>query len=387
MMRSLRRGIVMATLGTLCACGSSQPGSGNPGTGGSQSTGATGGSHSGTGGVAGTGGGGSPGTGGSGTGGGATGGVPGGTGGTAGGSGPGGHAGGGAPGTGGAGAHGGGPGSGGQAGSSPGGAPGVADCTGTFGTEQVIVASSKSVILSSPTVPQDELELFFVRHDMNSGGGAPTVMRAQRATRDASFGTAAAVAEVASLCSSTQERGISITPDGLRLYVGCYTGTSTYTPGPLKLAKRATRDGTFTADSGTYGTIGPQVDVTTDELTAYTSSEMNTTSPPRQYTRSTVTDAFANGQAIAGLESVNLGAPFVASDGLTMFGSLDVNVVAATRPAPGQPFGTPAVVLTGQSNTDSFKFPEVSFDCRTIYFVRVDSSSGSSTYTLEMAKR
>jgi hypothetical protein len=39
------------------------------------------------------------------------------------------------------------------------------------------------------------------------------------------------------------------------------------------------------------------------------------------------------------------------------------------------------------SNAYSFKFPEASFDCRTIYFVRIDSSSGSNTYTLEMAKR
>jgi hypothetical protein len=357
MMRSLRRGAVMATLGALCACtGSStgQPAGGNPGTGAGQSSGGTGGSSTG----------GAPGvTGGAGGTGGQTSGSGGSTGGVAG------------------------AGAGGAAGGSQGGAPGTVDCTGAFAPEQVIVASSKSVILSSPTVPQDELELFFVRHDMNSGGGAPTIMRAQRATRDAGFGTPAAVAEVASICSSSQERGISITPDGLRLYVDCYTGTTTYTPGPLKLARRATRDAAFTIDSGTYGTIGPQVDVTGDELTAYTSSEMNNASPPRQYTRSSTTDAFANGQDIPGLQAVNLGTPFLASDGLTIYGALDVNVVSITRPAPGQPFVTPVPVLTGLSNATSFKFPEVSFDCRTIYFVRIDTSSGTSTYTLEMAKR
>jgi hypothetical protein len=114
---------------------------------------------------------------------------------------------------------------------------------------------------------------------------------------------------------------------------------------------------------------------------------MNNTSPPRQYTRSTTTGTFANGAAIPGLESVNLGTPFLASDGVTMFGASGNDVVAATRSGAGQPFGAPASVLAGMANAYSFKFPEASFDCRTMYFVRIDSSSGSNTYTLEMAKR
>jgi hypothetical protein len=374
--------MVMATLGTLWACGSQQ-GTGNPGTGGNQSTGGT----VGTGGVVATGG--AVGTGGVGTGGQGTGGTSsggavgtggalatGGTGGTAGGAG--GHAGGGAGASAGSGG-------GAAGGSQAGGASGTVDCKGTFGAEQVIVAAG-SPILSSPTVPQDELELFFVRHDMSMSGG-PTIMRAQRSSRDATFGTPAQVTELASVCTSSQERGISITPDGLHLYVDCYTGISSFTPGPVKLAHRTARDAAFTIDSMTYGNVGPQIDVTPDELTAYTSSEMNNTSPPRQYTRSKTTDAFANGGAIAGLESLAIGTPFLAADGLSLYGSQDVNLVVTTRSAAGQPFGTPTTVFAGQSSAVSYKAPEVSADCRTIYYVRIDMSSGSSMYTLEMSKR
>lgn len=369
MMRSLRFATILAAAG-VCACGSQKVGGSDKGTGGNL---ATGGSNPGTGGAS-TGGlggtGGTPGTGGA-----ATGGAP-----STGGVGAAGEIGGSA----GGGGHAAGP--GGAAGGPPqGGTSGAVDCTGTFGSEQMIVMATSKVILSSPTAPADELELFFVRHD-TSGGGAPTIMRAQRSSRDASFGTPAEVTELASVCSSSQERGISITPDGLRLYVGCYTGTSTYTPGPVKLARRTTRDAAFTIDSMSYGNVGPQIDVTPDELTAYTSSEVDNMSPPRQYTRSSKSEPFANGQAIVGLESAQIGAPFLAADGLSLYAADSTNVDVSTHSSPELPFSTPKEVVSGQPGL-SFKFPEVSADCRTIYFVRVDSANGSNSYALEMEKR
>jgi hypothetical protein len=262
----------------------------------------------------------------------------------------------------------------------------MSDCTGAFGDGQVLVAGAKQTILSSPTVPADELELFFVEHDL-SQGGAPRILRAARATRDASFGDPAPVTELDSVCTSSDERGISVTADGLRLYVDCYTGTSSFTPGPLRLARRASRDMAFTIDSATYGTVGPQIDVTSDELTAFTSSEMNTTSPPREYSRSTPSDPFANGQAVAGLENTAFAMPFLATDGLTLYGGVDPDLVSFRRSTPSGPFSASDVVFAGQKNAVSYKAPEVSADCRTLYFVRIDGAAGMSSYSLEVAKR
>jgi hypothetical protein len=412
MMRSLRRGMVTAVLGVISACGG-QPGtpanhdgnrggSGNAAAAGAQSVGAGGsgngaagagavgssaGGSAGTSAVNGASGGMSAGGVGARSAGAGAGGSPSGAG-TAGAS-AGGASGSGALGMAGlsAGAGGGGNGgdnTGGHAAS--GGTSSSVDCTGTFGDGQVLVAGAKQVILSSPTAPADELELFFVEHDV-SKGGSPRIMRMARATSDASFGDAAPVTELDSVCNTSDERGISITPDGLRLYVDCYTGTSSFTPGPVHLAQRTARDASFMIDSATYGTIGPQIDVTADELTAFTSSEMNTTSPPRQYSRSSTSDPFANGQAIPGLESVALGTPFLASDGLTLYGGVDPDLVFVARPAPGQPFGSPSVVFAGQKNMAAYRAPEVSADCRTLYFVRIDTASGASTYSLEVSKR
>jgi hypothetical protein len=213
-------------------------------------------------------------------------------------------------------------------------------------------------------------------------------MRMARSSRDASFGDAADVTELDSVCDASDERGISITPDGLRLFADCYMGTSTFTPGPVQLAKRATRDAMFTIDTTSYGTVGPQIDVTPDELTAFTSSETNSMSPPREYSRSSSDQPFANGQAIPGLESVDLGTPFLAADGLTLFGGMtNGDLVQVARPAAGMPFAAPSVIFAGQSNMLAFKAPEVSADCRTLYFVRIDTASGSSTYSLEVSKR
>ena len=65
----------------------------------------------------------------------------------------------------------------------------------------------------------------------------------------------------------------------------------------------------------------------------------------------------------------------------------DGDLVQVARSAPGAAFGSPSVIFAGQSNTLSFKAPEVSADCRTLYFVRIDTASGSSTYDLEVSKR
>lgn len=264
--------------------------------------------------------------------------------------------------------------------------PSGVDCTGEFGEEQVILTRDNQVIVSTPTMPEDELELFFVEHALTQGG-PPQVMRAERASRDADFGEAAVVTEVQSACQDSEERGISITADGLRLYIDCYTGISSFSPGPLRVAERASRDAAFTVEQTSYGDVGPQINVSPDELWAYSSSEMNTTSPPRQYSRASTQDPFANGEPIPGLEDVAFGTPSITADGLTLYGGIDPDLVVTTRTAPDAPFAAPSVVFSGDSSGAAYRFPEISPDCRTLYFVRIDQSGGGSTFSLRMAKR
>jgi hypothetical protein len=240
------------------------------------------------------------------------------------------------------------------------------------------------LILSSPTVPGDELELFFAQRGATDS--VRHVMRATRKTRDADFGEPAVVPELESVCADGEERSLSITADGLRLYVGCSTGFGTVVPGPLHLARRSARDAAFVIDAATYGTVGPSIDVCPDELSVLTTSETSVQNPPRTYARSSREQAFGQGAPIPGLEAVALTAPSCAPDGLTLFGGVNPDLVVAARPADGEPFGAPSTVFQGD-NLSVYGSPEVSADCRTLYFIHVDVMSIMSLYSIRVAKR
>lgn len=277
---------------------------------------------------------------------------------------------------------------GGQAGQHAGAEAGASNggpCEGEFGAERVLVPAVKSLVWSSPSLPMDELELFFAQRSATDPGRH--VMRATRATRDADFGEPAAVSELDGVCSDTEERSVSITADGLRLYLGCYTGVGSVTPGFLHLARRPSRDVPFVVDAETYGTMGPNIDVTADELDAFSTSQENVLSPPREYRRSALDEPFGAGQPVLGLESVSFSGPHLAPDGLTLFGTVHPDLVVSTRTARGEVFGAPSVVLRGEE-TSVYSSPEVSADCRTLYFVRIDvMGNGLPMYEIHVATR
>lgn len=80
-------------------------------------------------------------------------------------------------------------------------------------------------------------------------------------------------------------------------------------------------------------------------------------------------------------EEVSVATPFFGPDGLTLYAGQNPDLVVAT------PFGPPNVVLAGESNAFAYRAPEVSADCRTLYFWRIDRSSGSLIYSLKMTQR
>ena len=274
----------------------------------------------------------------------------------------------------------------GEAGGSEGGAPQVR-CTGTFGDERVLVPAMEDMVLGSPTVSADELDLLFSKGNLYMGGRR--IYGAQRATRSAAFGEPTPVAELDSVCAEDEERSLSLSADGLLLYVGCYAGGAAAAPGPLHVARRASRDAPFELDADTYGSVGPNVSVTPDGLTAFSTAEDDLTgqSPPVEYARGRVDQPFGTGHGIPGLETASFVSPFLAPDGLALWGASDVNVVAAARPTLDAPFEEPAVVLAGEKNLLLYGSPELSADCRTVYFVRVDVIDGLPQYRLSAASR
>lgn len=278
-------------------------------------------------------------------------------------------------------------GQGGDAGSSDGGAASEGGCAGTFGEERVILAAGEDIVFSSPTLPGDELELFFVKRD--DSVGSRHVFRAERATKDEDFGDPSPVAVFDQVCDKDDDWSLAITPDGLRLYVGCYTGSGTGTPGPLSLARRPDRNARFVLDAMTYGTVGSGVSVTPDELTALSSAEFDNAgrAPPVEYARSSLDQAFGTSRTINGLEEVFITAPFLAPDGETLFGAMRPDLVMTSRSNPDAPFSKPIVLFKGDNSTLAYGSPELSADCRTLYFARSDIIDGSPVGSIRAASR
>jgi hypothetical protein len=251
----------------------------------------------------------------------------------------------------------------------------------------VILAGSADLVISSPTLAGDELELFFVQRQRDLR--ARHVFRIERSAKDQSFGDPIAVPELDDVCPLDDEWSLSITPDGLRLYIGCYTGNGMGTPGPLSLARRSARDAPFVLDVMTYGTVGHGVIVTADELTALSSAEFDSAgrAPPVEYARENLDEAFGASRTIAGLEEVFLTAPSLSPDGYSLFGALRPDLITASRSALDAPFGEPAVLFTGDTSTLLYGSPEISADCRTLYFLRADITDDPSVVSINAASR
>jgi hypothetical protein len=161
------------------------------------------------------------------------------------------------------------------------------------------------------------------------------------------------------------------------------------TPGPLHLARRTDRNAPFELDDTTYGSVGHGVIVTADERTALSSAELDSAgrAPPVEYERSSLDEAFGASRTISGLEEVFITAPHLAPDGTTLFGALRPDLVMMTRSALDAPFGEPIVLFTGDESTRVYGSPEISADCRTLYFLRADIPGTPPVVSIRAASR
>lgn len=258
------------------------------------------------------------------------------------------------------------------------------DCSGTFAGQSVVLEAPSGATLASPAVAADELELFYVQYDRPYAGH---FRRATRPSADAGFGDGSVVPELDAACLERHYRSLDLSLDGLRAYLVCFESLEAGPAGPLHVAERRSRDEPFTLVTS-FGHVGASPAIARDELSLYTSSpDGSDNGPAWSYSRSNTGEAFERGGPVAGLADVELAAPEPSPDGLTLFGGLSTSVVAASRATPDAPFGAPVPVLSAPDGTQLLGAPELSADCRSLYYVAVDAGVAPPEYDVRRVTR
>ena len=134
--------------------------------------------------------------------------------------------------------------------------------------------------------------------------------------------------------------------------------------------------------------VGAGAAISKDELTLFTSSDVNPGfKPPRLFQRNSSAEPFGPGAAVPGLEDINLTAPDPAPDGSTLFGGLMGSVVVTMRSSVDAPFAAPTALFAPADATQQLGAPEISQDCRRLFFVRQTTANGLTTSELMEARR
>jgi hypothetical protein len=259
------------------------------------------------------------------------------------------------------------------------------DCTGTFGPGELVFEEPQHSI-DNLTLPSDELEVFYAQQDPTTSARRLVVRK--RSSRSSAFSDPMPVTELAALCPAGATYDLSA--DGLRLYVACAEVDGS--PGPLRLAVRATRNAAFTISPESLGTVASSFALTPDELTGYASVANQSAGHPLVYRRSSGAEPFGEGVLLP-----NLQAPFYAPeptpDGLALLGALALGtkgaqLVIASRSDASQDFA--AAVATGMPMPATSAIdgsPTLTADCRSLYWVRVSRPDGGVAYSAMVAHR
>lgn len=270
------------------------------------------------------------------------------------------------------------------AGGAAGGGP--ISCTGTWApTPQVVLRTGPQVEIASPTLSPDELELFYSSKE-------PSLTewhfrRSVRTDKTVEFAEGAVLPELDAACATAdQDRSVDLSRDGLRAYVGCYLlNMSPPLEGPLRVARRTAIGAPWVLDPSTGPRVGPSVSVSTNELELYSTTKSRP-GPPLLYTRTSTSTSFGDGAWVPGLESVNMETLDSSPDDLSVLGLLQFGIAIASRSAPSGPFGSATTLIAG-TPTDTVGAPELSADCRSLYYIHVVSDTSPAVYTIEMRAR
>ncbi len=233
--------------------------------------------------------------------------------------------------------------------------PAAPDCTGIFGLGTVIVPGVLAA--SSPAVTADELEIFL--------GDGPHFAVVRRSAVPAPFTARTALPELDAACASAglANPQIDVSADGLRVYFTCSSAAS-----PVFVAHRADRRSAFVVD----GTVADGVEllaVVDDERAIYGASG----GAPFRAIRAAIGEPFPTLHIVAELATIQLTAPDLSPDGLTLYGSFAGHVVSYARPSASGTFGTTPTTLDLATAGEMVGSPEIAPSCRTLYFLLRDT--------------
>lgn len=255
---------------------------------------------------------------------------------------------------------------------------GALDCSGAFGMPAEAMPRETGIPLGSPTLSPDELELIYARKPT----GQIEFRRSLRTSTSAAFPIGSPIPALDAACQPGDDRSVDLSRDGLRAYVACYAATGTPVgPATLHVAQRTAVGQDFTLLAGT-SMIAPSAAISADELTLYTSSDVNPgLAPPRQYTRGALEDVFGSAADIPGLETLNVSAPDPSPDGLALYGGLNGGVVVSARPSVDMPFSAPMTLVAPTAALEQLGAPELSHDCRSLYYISQTSDTTTNMLT------
>jgi hypothetical protein len=269
---------------------------------------------------------------------------------------------------------------------------GGVDCDGDFGDGRVVYSAPAGKSISSPTLTPDELELFFFEYvEEATGVTAGGFFRATRASKSVAFGESETLAELDAACASTDRRSIELSRSGLRAYVVCYADTASGSNGALQLATRDALGAPFELEDAEYGSVGAGAALSNDELELVSTASTNAAgaAPPEIYERGALSEPFGPGGVIPGLEASGLITPDLAPDDVSLFGAEANSIVVATRPRRGADFAAAMAVIPAGADR-RYGAPEVSADCRALYYVVVDTvptATPPSQWSFQVSER
>jgi hypothetical protein len=246
-----------------------------------------------------------------------------------------------------------------------------------------LLRAASGIRIASPTLSPDDLEMFYSTVDELTGVAHFT--RSVRAAKTDVFPEGAVVPELDAACAPSEvDRHMDLSSDGLRAYIIC-TAEPTVTSGLLHVARRSSLGGSFTLDPTAFGRVGPSIAISKDELVAYSTTFMRP-GPPLMFTRSDTSSPFLPGVSIPGLENVVISALDPTPDGLSLYGGLDLFIQVATRSLPSGPYGAPTLVIDPGPD-HLVGAPEISQDCRSLYYVSIDQTSTPDVYSIQVQTR
>jgi hypothetical protein len=262
---------------------------------------------------------------------------------------------------------------------------GALDCRGALQNRTIELVAPAEATLASPTAAPSELELFYVQYDRPYEGH---FRRAQRPDRSAPFTDTEALPELDAACARADYRSIELTPDGLRAYVLCFATLDEGAEGALRVADRARANERFTLRAKEYGRVGASPAITPNELTLYTSYPAGAgEGPPFTYTRASTDEPFSAGTKVPGLGDSEMASPDPSPDGLSLFGGVSTSITVATRTRVTDEFGSPVPVVSPADGTQLLGAPDLTPNCRSLYFVAVYAGVAPPIYQIERLER